>query len=124
LTAAVIEHPALDALVDWVSERSRGNPLFAIGLLRALIEEDGDFSAPHLRRLPDGLTERVTAEVRRFAAARQRMLELLAVVGRPVSLRDLTALTASPLEEIGPIITKLHRGEDRGRAGAGQRAQL
>ena len=50
-------------------ERSQGNPLFAIGLLRALMDERGDLAAPHLRRLPEGLTERVTSELRRFDAA-------------------------------------------------------
>ena len=58
LTEVVIERPAPRVLVDWVCERSQGNPLFAIGLLRALIDEGGDLSAPNLRRLPEGLTER------------------------------------------------------------------
>ena len=107
LTEEVIERPAPRALVDWVSERSQGNPLFAIGLLRALMEEAGDLSAPHLRRLPEGLTERVSSEVRRFDPAPRGMLELLAVVGRPVSLGDLTALTGSSLEEVGPLLAEL-----------------
>jgi hypothetical protein len=38
------QHPPL-ALVDWLSDRSRGNALFAIGLLRALVEEGADLSA-------------------------------------------------------------------------------
>src|SRR4029453_16750458 len=59
LTEAVIGRPAPRALVDWLAERSQGNPLFAIGLLRALMDERGDLSAPHLRQLPEGLTERV-----------------------------------------------------------------
>ena len=46
LTEAVIERPAPRALVEWVCERSQGNPLFAIGLLRALMQEGGDLSAP------------------------------------------------------------------------------
>ena len=44
LAEAVTERPAPRALVDWLAERSRGNPLFAIGLLRALMEERGDLS--------------------------------------------------------------------------------
>ena len=101
------EGPASRALVDWLADRSQGNPLFAIGLLRALLEERADLSAPHLRRLPEGLTERVTSELRRFAAAPRGMLERLAVVGRPVSLGDLTALTSSSLEELGPMLAEL-----------------
>ena len=107
LTESVIERPAPPALVDWICGRSQGNPLFAIGLLRALMEEEGDISAPHLRRLPEGLTERIASELGRFDAARQGMLELLAVVGRPVSLSDLMALTGQPLEEVGPILADL-----------------
>ena len=41
LTEAVIERPAPRALVDWICERSHGNPLFAIGLLRALLRGAG-----------------------------------------------------------------------------------
>ena len=107
LTEAVIEQPAPRVLVDWISERSRGNPLFAIGLLRALLEEQGDLLAPHLRRLPEGLTERVTSELRRFDADPQGMLELLAVVGRPVSLSDMTVLTGRSFEEIAPDLAEL-----------------
>jgi predicted ATPase len=111
LTEAVIERPAPGPLVDWVCARSQGNPLFAIGLLRALLDERGDLLAPHLRRLPEGLTEgltdRVTSELRRLDAAPREMLELLAVVGRPVSLDDLTALTGQSLEEAGPTLAEL-----------------
>jgi DNA-binding CsgD family transcriptional regulator/tetratricopeptide (TPR) repeat protein len=107
LTEAVIERPAPTALVDWICARSQGNPLFAIGLLRALLDERGDFLAPHLRRLPEGLSDRVTSELRRFGAGPREMLELLAVVGRPVSVGDLTILTGHSLEEAGPILAEL-----------------
>ena len=107
LTEAVIGRPAPRALVDWLAERSQGNPLFAIGLLRALMEEPGDLSAPQLRRLPEGLTERVTSELSRFDAAPRGMLERLAVIGRPVSLGDLTTVTSSSLEAVGPILAEL-----------------
>ena len=85
LTEAVIDRPPPRALVDWVCERSQGNPLFAIGLLRALMDERANLFAPHLDRLPESLTERVTSELRRLDPGPQGMLELLAVVGRPVT---------------------------------------
>jgi DNA-binding CsgD family transcriptional regulator len=107
LAEAVIEGPAPRALVEWIFGRSRGNPLFAIGLLRALLDEGGDLTAPHLQRLPEGLTERVISELRGFDVALRGMLELLAVVGRPVSLGDLTAMTGGSLEEIGPVLAGL-----------------
>jgi predicted ATPase len=119
LTEMVIERPAPNVLVDWVCQRSQGNPLYATGLLRALMQERGDLSDPHLRRLPEGLTDRITSELRRLDAASQGVLELLAVVGRPVSLGDLTALTGEPLEDLGPILAELVRAriveeEERG----------
>ena len=107
LSEAVIEQPAPAVLVDWVSERSRGNPLYAIGLLRALLDEAADLSAPQLRRLPEGLTERVTAELRRFDATQRALLELLAVVGRPVSLGGVVALTGSSVEVLRPALSEL-----------------
>ena len=81
--------------------------MFAIGLLRALMEEGGDLAAPHLQRLPEGLTERVTSELGRLEEAPQSMLELLAVVGRPVTFGDLSALSGGSLEEVGSILAEL-----------------
>jgi DNA-binding NarL/FixJ family response regulator len=107
LTEAVIGHPPPGPLVDWIVERSQGNPLFAIGLLRALIEEQGDLAQPHLHRLPEGLTERVTSELRRFEEPEREILELLAVVGRPVSFGDVAALSGSELDDVGPILSEL-----------------
>ena len=107
LSEAVIEQPAPAALVDWVSERSRGNPLYAVGLLRALLDEAADLSVPQLRRLPEGLTERVTAELRRFDATQRALLELLAVVGRPVSLGGVADLTGSSVEALRPALSEL-----------------
>jgi DNA-binding CsgD family transcriptional regulator len=107
LAEAVIGGPPPSSLVEWVSERSQGNPLFAIGLLRALMEEPCDLAAPHLKRLPEGVTERVTSELRRFDDASQAILELLAVVGRPVLFGDVAALTGDSLEEAGSRLNEL-----------------
>ena len=107
LTEAVIEQPAPRALMDWLCARSQGNPLFAIGLLRALLDEGADLSAPHLSRLPEGLTERVASELRRLDMPSQELVELMAVVGRPVSFGDLTSLTGRTFEQLGPILAEL-----------------
>jgi DNA-binding CsgD family transcriptional regulator len=109
LSEAVIERPPPPALVDWVGERSRGNPLFAIGLLRALLDESADLSAPHLRRLPEGLKDRVRAELRRFDEPQRAVLELLAVVGRLVSFGDFAVLSGRSIEELGPVLDELVR---------------
>ena len=127
LTETVIERTAPRALVDWLCARSQGNPLFAIGLLRALIEEGADLSAPHLSRLPEGLTERVTSELRRLDPPSQELLKLMAVVGRPVSFGDLTAVTGREFEELGPILAELVEGrvvdEDERRGELGYELQ-
>lgn len=107
LAESMIGHPPPSPLVDWAAERSQGNPLFAIGLLRALIEERADLANPHLRRLPEGLTERVTSELRRFDEPEREILELLAVVGRPVSFGDVAALSGRSLDDAGPILSEL-----------------
>ena len=111
LAQAITGQPAPAALIDWVAGRSRGNPLFAIGLLRALLDEGADLAAPRLRRLPDGLTERIALQVRRFGAPSRAVVELLAVAGRALSLSELTALAGMTLEEAGPALS--------GPAGAG-----
>lgn len=107
LAEAVTGRPAASPLVDWISERSQGNPLFAISLLRALVEDDGDLADPHLERLPEGLTERVTSELRRFDVPQQAILELLAVVGRPASFGDIAAASGGSLDEVGSILSEL-----------------
>ena len=63
LAEAVIGVPPPPPLVAWLDERARGNPLFVLGLLQALQEEGGDLATPRLRRLPEGLTDRVTARL-------------------------------------------------------------
>jgi DNA-binding CsgD family transcriptional regulator len=107
LAEAVAAGPAPPALVDWLAERSQGNPLYAIGMLRALLDERADLSAPHLARLPERLTERVAARVRRLDAPGRDLLELIAVVGRPTSLTELTELTRASLTGLEPILAGL-----------------
>ena len=107
LAEAVIEQPPPAALIDWLAERSRGNALFTIGLLRALLEEKADLSAPRLERLPEDLAERVAAQIRHYDEPARSTLELLAVAGRPVTLSDLTALSGQSIEELGPLLVDL-----------------
>jgi predicted ATPase len=46
LAEAVLEALPPRVLVDWLANHSRGNPLFALGLLQALIDERADLTAP------------------------------------------------------------------------------
>lgn len=112
------EPPA--ALVGWLVERSRGNALFALGLLRALQDEAADLSAPRLRRLPEALAERVAWRARTLESPARVTLETLAVLGRRVNVGMLAAISGGAGEGLGPILeglveTRLVTEEERGR---------
>ena len=120
LAETIIGRPPPAALVDWVGQRSRGNPLYVISLLRALLEERADLSAPSLRRLPEGLTERMAARTRSVDPGSQAVLELLAVFERPLPVAGLLALTGLQLDQLEPILADLLDGRavaegERGR---------
>jgi DNA-binding CsgD family transcriptional regulator len=109
LAASVLDRPAPGTLVDWLAQRSGGNPLFAHGLLRALVEEGADLGAPGLRRLPEDLAGRVNAWLGGLDEPSRATLELLAVVGRRLELGELVGLANRPVEHLGEILDGLHR---------------
>jgi DNA-binding CsgD family transcriptional regulator len=107
------------ALIEWLDQRSRGNPLFALGLLHALVDEGADLAAPELRSLPEELAERVGARARGLDAFELATLETLATVGRRVELQELVGLSALPIDRIPAIVERLVRSrlvieEERG----------
>lgn len=107
-------------LVEWLARRSQGNPLFALGLLRALVEEGGDLWAPRLAALPEALADRVLSRLQSLEERARKALEALALLGRPVELGDLLRLTGEPLEAMAPTLAGLCRArmvleEERGR---------
>ena len=110
LAETIIGQPPPAALIDWVGQRAQGNPLYVISLVRALLEEHADLSAPSLRRLPEGLTERMAARTRGADETSRAVLDMLAVVGRPLPLDDLAALTGLPAERLDPILASLIAG--------------
>jgi len=108
------------ALMEWLSKRSRGNPLFALALLQALIEEGGDPAAPTLRSLPETVTGQVTSRMRQLDAPAVEVLERLAVLGRSAELRSLIGLTVHAPDTLSTILAALVRSglvteEERGR---------
>jgi DNA-binding CsgD family transcriptional regulator len=109
LAAAAIMGEPPPALVEWLSGRSRGNPLFALGLLRALLEEGADLAAPSLASLPEELTARVAGRVRALEAPSVELLELLAVLGRRVELRSLVGLAGQPPHAVARTLESLVR---------------
>ncbi|MCA1842865.1 MAG: AAA family ATPase, partial [Actinobacteria bacterium] len=111
LAASVLDEPAPAILVNWLAERSGGNPLFAHGLLGALIDEGADLGAPRLRGLPEDLAGRVNARLRGLDEQSRTTLELLAIVGRRLELSELLGLVDHPADRLGQILDELeHRG--------------
>jgi DNA-binding CsgD family transcriptional regulator/tetratricopeptide (TPR) repeat protein len=98
-----------DALVGWLAARSRGNPLFALGLLQALLDEGADLSAPGLQAIPEQLAERVIAGMKKLDALAIDLAETLAVIARRVDLRDLAQLSDGPREELAGTLERLVR---------------
>lgn len=107
LARAVLGRVPPGPLVQWLNERSRGNPLFAMGLLQALPEGGADLSAPHLQRVPQRLADQVLAQLRALDEPARAVLEVLAVVGRRVDLSEVVALSARPVEDLGPVLEAL-----------------
>lgn len=108
------------ALTAWLEERSRGYPLFAIGLLQALLDERADLASPALERVPEGLAERVRAQLAGLEEPALATLEVLALLGR-VDLGALVRFTRRPLERLAPILDGLVRARlvaqfEQGRA--------
>ena len=96
-------------VLEWVTERSRGNPLFASGLLRAMRDEGGTPRAG-LRLLPEDLSDRVRARVGLLDEDAQHILELLTVASGRVELRELVRFSGRELDELVPILRHLtHR---------------
>jgi class 3 adenylate cyclase/ATP/maltotriose-dependent transcriptional regulator MalT len=107
-------------LVDWLMERSQGSPLFAIGLLRSLVDEGGDPAEPNLRSLPEDLAGRVAARLKPLGPAERSTLELVAVLGYRVELTDLEHISDRDLDSLGDALRELVRlrfvhEEDLGR---------
>ncbi|WP_300007448.1 LuxR family transcriptional regulator [Pseudonocardia sp.] len=116
LAASVLGDPPPETLVTWLADRTRGNPLDAIGLLHALVEEGADLHRPALRRLPEALSDRVALRLRGLDAVAGTIVELLSVIGRRADLRSLVALSGRPPAELVAGIEHLVRarlvGED------------
>jgi DNA-binding CsgD family transcriptional regulator/tetratricopeptide (TPR) repeat protein len=97
------------ALVSWLVGRSRGYPLFVIGLLRALLEEGADLAQPRLARVPESLAGRVALLVNRLDPADRELLEVLAVIGGRVDLDGPARVLGRPPDRLGVALERLTR---------------
>ena len=109
LAASVLKESPPPALVQWLRTRSRGNPLFALGLVRALLDEGADLAAPRLRRVPEDLADRVRALLASLDTRALNVMELLTVIGRPASIDELGTLTTKSHEELSLSLDELIR---------------
>ena len=122
LTRAVLgAGDAPPALVSWLAGRSRGYPLFVIGLLRALLEEGADLAQPRLVRVPESLAGRVALLVGRLGPADRELLEVLAVIGGRVDLAGLARVLGRPPGWLGAPLERLARSRLVAEYEAGRR---
>jgi DNA-binding CsgD family transcriptional regulator len=110
LTRGVLEaDDAPPALVSWLAERSRGYPLFVVGLLRALLEKGSDLAQPRLAQVPESLAGRVALLVDRLDPPDRELLEVLAVMGGRVELDGLVRVLGRPLDLLAAPLERLTR---------------
>ena len=96
-----------NALVAWLYDRSLGNPLFAIGLLRSLSDQGGDLERPQLSQVPAELGERIQLRLDVLSRPALATLELMAVMGRRVSAGDLVHVSGRPLDQMAELLSEL-----------------
>jgi DNA-binding CsgD family transcriptional regulator len=109
LAEAVVGSRPPQALVKWLVEHSRGNALFALGLLQALIDEAADFAAPELRTIPEQLSERVGRRMESLEEAELVTLEALATAEAHTELPDLVAFSGLPVDRLAAVLEHLGR---------------
>jgi hypothetical protein len=100
LAERVLARPSVPpTLVAWLWAESQGNPLFAVTLLQALVNEGADLAAPSLARIPQALSDRIAARIEGLDPTGRETLDLLAVVGRPVNIDELRRFGAEATSE-------------------------
>jgi class 3 adenylate cyclase/DNA-binding CsgD family transcriptional regulator len=109
LCQSVVQVPPPEPLVRWVAEGSQGNPLFALGLVRALMDEGGDLTAPRLHRLPETLTDRVASRLADLDVDAVGAVEVFAVLARPLRLQELALFGGGSIDETAGVVHRLIR---------------
>jgi DNA-binding CsgD family transcriptional regulator len=108
LATAVLDRPAVPrSLLRWLTERSGGNPLFAVGLLDALADAGHDLTEPSLDNIPKALGERLAARLTLLDAETTAVLDVLAVVGHRIDRRELARLLPSRPEQLDAVVVEL-----------------
>lgn len=121
---ALVAAPPPRELLDWLTEWSAGNPLYVTELVRALLEQGADLSAPILPTVPTALAERVRLRLGRLAPAARDVIELLAVLGRRVELGSLAAVTDIGTEALTSALEELTQAGLVGESERGRRISV
>ncbi len=92
---------ALTAMLD----KAGGNPLWAVAIVRALadggmLRRAGDSVEPTTFELPSSLSDLVVRRLRYLPATTLELLQVTAVLGDAVSLRDVAAVSGQPPAEV------------------------
>ncbi|HET8754695.1 MAG TPA: AAA family ATPase [Solirubrobacteraceae bacterium] len=93
--------PALNAMLA----KAGGNPLWAVALVQSLIDggmlrRDGDTVEPTTFELPAALSDLVVRRLRHLPTATLELLQVTAVLGDAVSLRDVAAVIRRPPADV------------------------
>jgi DNA-binding CsgD family transcriptional regulator/tetratricopeptide (TPR) repeat protein len=93
--------PALTAMLA----KAGGNPLWAVAMLRSLADEGllrrtGNSVEARTAQLPPSLSDLVVRRLRHLPAATLELLQVTAVLGDAVSLRDVAAVARRPAAEV------------------------
>lgn len=102
LAGARIEHAATPDLVRALHERSAGNPLFVLELLRYLRSRDLDIDPGEalFERLPPALRQVIATRLAALPPTTRSCLEAAAVLGRQIDADTVARMLERPLTEV------------------------
>lgn len=109
LAEDVLGEPLAEDAQRLLVARSQGNALFALGLVQALREREGEDAAtgPVLQSLPEMIADSVRVRAAAVGPRARGLLELLAMAEGPIELGELTRVSGRTLEALAPDLEEL-----------------
>lgn len=110
--------PRLTAILD----KAGGNPLWVVGILDSLSEAGmlhpaEDYIETTGSELPPSLSELVVRRLAHLSPATLQLLKIIAILGDPVSLRDVAAVARRPPAEVVEVLGEAFEAQLLGEAG-------